>query len=1829
MNKSFGPGLLSAWLLAALLPAAAEAGVVGEVFRSGFEGDQLPAGAQISGQVLSDPDANGDLSDGQPLSGVIVYLDQNYNGVLDDGEPNQISNSQGDYLFAGLSVGLKHVRQELLVPNVQTVPEVGVIPAFDRLPDEVVEYVHAAPGVGDFDVPYGKKAGEWAPNWRVPDGGPLPEPVSVDLVLKPLGVRTRRLGVSVTQGAEALTLPQGASLTVRFDEAIVDGPGDDLILYTIGTGSVDEVARFFVGANEAEMIDIGEFSFVGSLDRLPIDLGAVGVTGPVRFVRLVAQDNGGTWKGFEITAFEAVNVAGADPGAHIVEVTALDQMFTDRDFGRSYQDLPPTLTVGVTDLEPATAGLRVGEAVRLQANAFDDLGLDSLELKANGQVLTLDAERSAVLTPTQAGELLIEASATDSASQTTTSEANYYVLNADGSDPLNPNTTGQSQSNGPNAPKIKLLSPAAGASLGEDVPVVVTITGNPTTWQLDLAPVDQIDPYDLPAANPSYQTIATGSGNVFSSPIATLPLGSLTDGIYFFRISAQNAAGVTGYFGQVVARNVAPELLRPQVTIESPAQGSAVTLTAQVLGSISSSRSVREWFVDIAPGAQVDMQNLGSNAPDWRRIAEGSGELPAGSLLANVDATRLKNGRYVLRIVARNDIGLGWVEPLPLEVTGEAKLGRNRIEFVDVDIELAGFPLRVTRVYDSLAADRVGDFGFGWSLSLQDTDISETVPTTGFFGVFGATPFREDTRVYVTAPDGRRLGFTFAPEAAQPNAFGVPYRARFLADTGNYYRLEVPEGNAPILGLRSDGTANLFATGFPYNPHTYVLIAPNGNRYTTHESKGLLRAEDRNGIRLDYSANGIAHSAGGRLQFIRDSQGRIVTIRDPEGNDWTYTYDANGDLAASTDPDMNTVVYSYLANPEHYLDGIIDPQGRMPKRFEYDPTDGRLIATIDENGNRTETIFDPLGFVGSATDGRGFETLIEYDRLGNVTRAVDPKGAETLYAYDDPLNPELETSFVDAEGGTWTYVYDAMGRMTRLSTPLVSGGNQRFDISYDALGNITSYQDVDNRTDEFTYDEQGNRLDETPADGVAARFAYGAMGQLIERRVGSNYVLAYQYDAKGQPARQSDSLGLQVEFDYLRNGLMVARRDNGEELAVSYTRRGLLRSQTDDSGATANLVENADASLTRTDRTGNAVRVYLDTDENPTQIDLPEGGSVANTFDASGNPASLTDPLGNQVSFEFDSTNLLERIVDAAGASDQFSRDGNGNVTEIIDRNGKRRTFSWDANQRVTFERWFDAADQMVRETEFVYTDARGLSQVDDRIDGVLHRIVYAGTLPRATRVTYQMPGQSDWILQYAWSSSYAAPTRISVGPTTNDTRARMDIEAYAGQSARLEWMHPESALSNQVQLFRNPDASLARIRRLTGGNGGDAVVETLIEYDELGRPSALRHQNTNGSPLHPNSVLTYSYDAEGRPLTESQMSDTASYSYDRNGQLLSADHSAGSYADEVYTYDIAGNRITSHLAPTPAVLTTGNRLTVSGDQRWFYDAAGNLIERRDLGSGRITRFDYDHRNRMIGATGYPSDGAPADLILAFEYDYLDRLLYREINGQRTWLIHDRDQLFAEFRDGATELSASYFYDPDEADVLYGVWRDDALAERWLFNDIRGSVRGISNASFLMQSWVDYDSYGQLQPGMTPALGEPIGYAGRYWLEPIALYENRRRFYAPELGRFTQEDPTRFGGRDHNLYRYALNNPLSYRDPSGEFSATSLAQTLQVFLQFQSDVNGQIETLKRPCLIAQAAAATFGYFEAVSEILRDPTNAVQPPRPEPPEELRAAGCTIQ
>ena len=74
----------------------------------------------------------------------------------------------------------------------------------------------------------------------------------------------------------------------------------------------------------------------------------------------------------------------------------------------------------------------------------------------------------------------------------------------------------------------------------------------------------------------------------------------------------------------------------------------------------------------------------------------------------------------------------------------------------------------------------------------------------------------------------------------------------------------------------------------------------------------------------------------------------------------------------------------------------------------------------------------------------------------------------------------------------------------------------------------------------------------------------------------------------------------------------------------------------------------------------------------------------------------------------------------------------------------------------------------------------------------------------------------------------------------------------------------------------------------------------------------------------------------------------------------------------------------------------------------------------------------------------------------------------------------------------------------------------------------------------------------------TVGVKNPIRYRGYYYDVETGLYYLQSRYYDPQTGRFINADDTDFIGADgsfasYNLFAYCNNNPVNYKDPSGNW----------------------------------------------------------------------------
>ncbi|WP_181424404.1 RHS repeat domain-containing protein, partial [Serratia marcescens] len=109
----------------------------------------------------------------------------------------------------------------------------------------------------------------------------------------------------------------------------------------------------------------------------------------------------------------------------------------------------------------------------------------------------------------------------------------------------------------------------------------------------------------------------------------------------------------------------------------------------------------------------------------------------------------------------------------------------------------------------------------------------------------------------------------------------------------------------------------------------------------------------------------------------------------------------------------------------------------------------------------------------------------------------------------------------------------------------------------------------------------------------------------------------------------------------------------------------------------------------------------------------------------------------------------------------------------------------------------------------------------------------------------------------------------------------------------------------------------------------------------------------------------------------------------------------------------------------------------------------------------------------------------------------------------------------------------------------------------WYHTDLNSAPLEVTDAAGNLCWSGQYDTFGKLQ-GQTVAgaakrqgaqYQQPLRYAGQYQDDESGLHYNLFRYYEPEVGRFTTQDPIGLRG-GLNLYQYAP-NPLNWIDPLG------------------------------------------------------------------------------
>lgn len=1164
-------------------------------------------------------------------------------------------------------------------------------------------------------------------------------------------------------------------------------------------------------------------------------------------------------------------------------------------------------------------------------------------------------------------------------------------------------------------PVVRIASPR---NPGDDPSALVgSVLANGGTlerWIVDYALLADVNASDLNDPAVTWTELATGTGEISANPITPLDDPAFQNGRWVIRLRAFNTNGLGGLASTTLDTG---DTSAPEVAFTSPEPESDITFLTEIRGSVEAGGgALASWTLEFASTDQVGLSNLNANA-DWIEIASGT-STGNDLLLGTIDPTNVRNGSYVLRLRAFNTNGRGFSDGLILHVCGETKLGNFRIVFEDLNLPLSDIPLRIVRTYDSLDSRRTTDFGPGWTLSIFEADISETVPDTGDSDLF-ATPFEIGTRVFITNPDGKRVGFTFNVRGPRNRFLFVDWEPYFIPDPGVEETLTIAPSD--FQRVEVDAAGAVFTPLYPigYNPDRYRLTTTDGTIYEYDQRAGLRRILDSNGNQLSFTRNAITHSDGTRVEITRDRSGRITAVTDPDGGAIRYEYDSRGRLRYVIDrTDGRTeFVYGSPRRPNFVTD-IIDPRGVAAVRSEYND-EGRLIRQTDARGGTVQFGYDPETMTQTVTDRLGNVTLQEFDELGNVTRSVDREGAVTQVTYVPGTT--RERFITDPVGDVTAKAYTANGNLAALTLGAdpaedpaspVTGSTLRFDYSPD--NELTAITDPNGNVDRADYD---------PATGELIRFTSAANdgGDAVELSYLNSGEAGSIRDAVGNVTTYTHFVPGDAEFDpagltgVARIVDAVLRNSEGEVLRVIRTyenrRRNILR-RVD----RRTLPDGSEEAIT-TDYEYDAESQPVLTVRPNGRIEEVRSNSVgqittilvwANRADYDRNDESLARVTRH----EYDLAGNRIRTVHPDGATVSFAYDAEDRQISATDELGRVTRFEYDAEGRLRFTIHPDDTpenDSDNPRTENIYDAAGRRVEV---IDEVGHRVESRyNSLDLETERLVHLDDGSTLVTRFEYDAEGNLVALI-------DPNGRRSETILDSRDRPVTMLHPATVEHGVTSSGKEYDA-LGRIRREIDEEGRGKQ----FTYDGMGRLTRVEFFDSAGTLL-PDGRVDYAYDEVGNRISQT----------DAEGHVTR------------FEYDAMGRR-------TARILPDGSRETFA------FDAFDNLVQRTDF-AGFTTTYRYDRRNRLTEIVADPThpslalahapasieisylpDNRPADRTLfnasgdllhreTFTYDQRGRLIEKATtSGTLTYSWTEDDLLASISSEQANGIDLSYEYD--------------------------------------------------------------------------------------------------------------------------------------------------------------------------------------------------------
>ena len=990
-----------------------------------------------------------------------------------------------------------------------------------------------------------------------------------------------------------------------------------------------------------------------------------------------------------------------------------------------------------------------------------------------------------------------------------------------------------------------------------------------------------------------------------------------------------------------------------------------------------------------------------------------------------------------------------------------------------------------------------------------------------------------------------------------------------------------------LLGLAVDREGGVYAHERLANGYGVVRIRPDGivvrvmgygkGSCTEFGTPNVADLEGAIG-RCELPGAGALRVGGDGSAYVFDRQGlrRIEAIL-PEV--------AFGQTAIASEDGSEVWIFDASGRHLRTVDGLL---GSQLREFGYD-AQGRLVRVQDADGRDTyvdrNAAGDPLAIV--APDGR--RTTLAVNASARLSSVANPLGQARTFSYDaggrlnrQDLPTGRHSSYVyEADDGSLTEANGAAGQKRTLSRITLDENTHQVDVTTGA-GRTTRYKversiagaltrtitSPSGAVTEISVDSTGKRTTTLPSGQkrVMLTTADARFGAAVPRPLettdmtpsGKSATTRFAYFASLPAAGVATGPTSLTTTQTLPNGTVRTEVYNGAQRSFTTT--------TSPSGRKVRRVLDARARMIRLELGDQAAAtkfapvttVY----DGSGMTEMRQGNQVVHyERDAAGRPRAVVAADGARVEYDYDAADRLTARRYPGGRTYGYGYDADGVLVSRTLPSGKSHVFT-PTGWKEYISRWtppgvagdYATALNADQEAESVTYPSGAVRTVSTDASGRMRGLA----LPGAAR-TFGYAAGTDRIETYA---STAAPAGETQGLSAETDGMQLTTLTATGLApavttiARSATTLRETSVDLAVPGEDPPALAIARdadgVPTGFGGftyerNGPDrslsAITDGTARTEETTDPVAdltTRVLKVGGVEQYRLELVT---DATGRITSRREVDaggdHTYAYAHDDIGALREVRRDGA--LTESYQYNLDGDRTQRTLAagaPEAASYDAGGKLSSRGGVGYTFDADGFLAAHG--GDTFVHDRSGDLRSATVGGT-----------TVEYAYDAIGRRVARKQGTQLTQYIYgDLDVPWrisaARAPDGTLD---QYLYGP--RGNLHAILRGGQ--KLYVGTDQVGSPRVVVNASGTVVKRLSYDAYGA-ETDLDPGFFLPIGFAGGL-RDPVSrLVRFGLRDYEPASGRFTARDPAGFDGSARNLYAYASNSPVSFRDPDGRLS---------------------------------------------------------------------------